>query len=258
MPTLHSNTQQNLDDTQYAVESIEHYELIFGRDFVSPGGEALSQQLIERMQLGSDDLVLDLGCGLGGSAFLMGRMPGLQVDGIDLSENMIRQAVDRCQKYALNDRVNLYQGDCLGIDKTDHYDAIYSRDVFLHIENKAQLFDVIHRAIKPGGRLLFSDYCCGSKPWQDNFSRYVSQRGYHLCTVEQYRNLLHKAGFTVTEAIDETALFLHILHEELKKIEKLSLPEATRLELSNSWKAKISRAEAGDHRWGVFSAIRTQ
>ncbi|MEE9319474.1 MAG: methyltransferase domain-containing protein [Granulosicoccus sp.] len=257
MPTLQSNTQQNLDNTQYAVESIEHYELIFGRDFVSPGGEALSLQLIERMQLSPDNLVLDMGCGLGGSAFLMARKLGLQVEGIDLSENMIRQAVERCHEYALNDRVKFYQGNCLGIEKTDRYDAIYSRDVFLHIENKAQLFDVIYRVIKPGGQLLFSDYCCGNRPWQDSFSHYVSQRGYHLCTVERYRDLLLKAGFSVTQAIDETELFLHTLREELKKIVNLSLPEATRFELSNSWKAKISRAEAGDHRWGVFSAIKT-
>lgn len=40
--------------------------------------------------------------------------------------------------------------------------------------------------LKPGGKLLISDYCCGEKPWTPAFQDYVKQRGYILYTPPQY------------------------------------------------------------------------
>ena len=78
--------------------------------------------------------VLDVGCGLGGSAFVMAREFNLNVDGIDLSKNMLALANAKLVERGLEDRVRLEWGDCLELDRPDCYDAIYSRDVFLHMQ----------------------------------------------------------------------------------------------------------------------------
>ena len=127
-------TQRELDSTQYAIESIRHYEAVYGEDFVSPGGSGMAIELIGQLNLEPGSRVLDVGCGLGGSAFIMAREFDLIVDGIDLSKNMLSMAALKLAVYQLSGRVNLEQGDCLQLDREGIYDAIYSRDVFLHIQ----------------------------------------------------------------------------------------------------------------------------
>jgi 2-polyprenyl-3-methyl-5-hydroxy-6-metoxy-1,4-benzoquinol methylase len=41
---------------------------VFGRGFISPGGAALSAQLLQELGLAPGLRVLDVGCGIGGAA----------------------------------------------------------------------------------------------------------------------------------------------------------------------------------------------
>ncbi len=250
------NTQETLDSAQYRRESILRYERVYGEDFVSPGGAGIARELIASLGLEPGARVLDVGCGLGGSAFLMARDFGLRVDGIDLSRNMLELATQKLESRGLGDRVTLRRGDCLELDAEDTYDAVYSRDVFLHIADKPRLLRVLARALRPGGRLLFTDYCCGPKPWRDDFTAYVESRGYHLHTLEAYAALLIGAGLARVEAEDWTPRFVEVLGRELERLERLEFDAADRDSLLASWRQKLERARGGDHRWGLFRAVK--
>ena len=247
-------TQDFLDSSQYLESSILQYESIYGEDFVSPGGRELAFEMIAGMALAPASRVLDVGCGLGGSAFVMARDFALQVDAIDLSRNMLALAERKLAANGLADRVNLQWGDCLELDCSDRYDAIYSRDVFLHIADKARLFTRLNTALKPGGQLLFSDYCCAAKPWDDEFSAYVKERGYSLHTTDEYAGIIEGTGFEKIEARDVSDRFIEILRTELGRIESLPLAQSQRDKLRHSWQLKLDRAETGPQRWGMFSA----
>ena len=253
---MSESTRETLDSTQYQRESILRYEQIYGEDFVSPGGAEIARELIASLGLEADARVLDVGCGLGGSAFLMARDFGLRVDGIDLSRNMFELATQKLEARGLADRVTLRQGDCLEFDAEDVYDAVYSRDVFLHIADKPRLLRVLASALRPGGRLLFTDYCCGPKPWHGEFASYVESRGYRLLTLEAYESLLIGAGFARVEAEDWTPRFVDVLGRELERIERLGIDAAERDSLRASWRQKLERARGGDHRWGLFRAVK--
>ena len=60
------------------------------------------------------------------------------------------------------------------------------------------------RWLKPGGKLLVSDYCKGPGEPSDSFAAYIRQRGYDLHTPEAYGKLLEGAGFTKVKAEDRT------------------------------------------------------
>lgn len=240
---------------QYSRDSIEKYELAYGRHFVSPGGREASRALIERMALPAGSRVLDVGCGLGGSAFLMAELFDFTVDAIDLSHNMIAIAKERINEFpTLVGQVHLWQGDCMTLTDSDAYDGIHSRDVFLHIKEKSSLFAVLFRALNAHGILLFTDYCCSEGPWDPSFSDYVEQHGYHLRTVEQYESLLRKSGFEVMMASDVTESFIRHCEEELKRIETLDPNNTVRQGLVDDWIKKIARARGGNQRWGLFMA----
>ena len=153
-------------------------------------------------------------------------------------------------------KVSFRLGDCSKLDRHEYYDAIYSRDVFLHIEEKHKLFSVLRAALKQNGRLLFTDYCCGSKPWRHDFEDYVAQRQYHLLTTEEYISVLTEAGFRSVTGEDITGRFIEILEKELERISRLDLDRPTQEKLGAAWRQKIDRAETGDQRWGLFSAVK--
>lgn len=249
-------TQEFLDTAQYQTASILQYEAVYGEDFVSPGGYEMTVELIRQIDLTPGSKVLDVGCGLGGSAFVMAREFELKVDGIDLSKNMLAIANDKLVTYGLSDRITFEWGDCLELNRPAYYDAVYSRDVFLHIEDKAQLFSVLNAVLRPGGKLLFTDYCCGQKPWGETFIAYVEDRGYCLHTLPDYAELVSKAGFKQVAYQDLTDRFINILQSDLEKIAGLAIAEPDRNLLEQSWRQKMARSKTGDQRWGLLTAIK--
>ncbi len=249
-------TQESLDATQYSTESILRYESVYGEDFVSPGGHEMAAELIGELGLEPGSRVLDVGCGLGGSAFVMAQDYDLIVEGIDLSMNMLEMANSKCLAYGLGDRVTLEHGDCLEIDRSEFCHGIYSRDVFLHIRDKARLFSVLLYSLRPGGKLLFTDYCCGDRPWSEEFSGYVKGRGYILHSLPEYAELVAAAGFSDVASHDITGKFIDILRADLGTIADLDISEPIRNELQQSWNKKLTRSISGDHKWGLFTAVR--
>ena len=250
-------TASFLDKNQYDVNEIQKYEAIYGADFVSPGGASVSGDIIEQLALKSGQRVLDVGCGLGGAAFLMSRDYGVQVTGIDLSANMAAGARQRTARYGLADSVDIIQGDCLKFHDTSGFNAIHSRDVFLHIHDKAKLFRKLLSLLKPGGRLLFTDYCAGPKPWTEAFAAYVLQRGYDLHEVVAYAQLVADAGFEAVESTDLTQRFIRIQTDELERLPSLDFPTEVIASLEKSWKDKLARTKRGEHRWGLFTGRRS-
>ena len=247
-------TQHWLDSHQYTTDSILLYEKVFGEDFVSPGGREFSSRLIETLQLTPGQHVLDVGCGLGGSAFLMAEQYKAVVTGIDLSENMLELARDKLARHQLEESVRLLHKDCLTLSETNFYDAIYSRDVFLHIRNKDQLFVLLHKALKKDARLLFTDYACGPRPWHPTFEQYVASRDYHLHTADEYADIVRLAGFHSVSVDDRTEQFIELLLKDIGTIEKLDITADTKQSLARSWHSKLERARNGDHRWLIVSA----
>ena len=66
--------QEFLDGTQYTRRGILKYETIYGHNFISVGGMKKARELVQALQMKSTDYVLDVGAGVGGSAFLMAKV----------------------------------------------------------------------------------------------------------------------------------------------------------------------------------------
>lgn len=250
-------TADTLDQGQYTPDEIRKYEMIYGRNFISPGGESTAREILSLVALTPNMDVLDVGCGLGGAAFLFAQMFGARVHGIDLSRNMLQIAQSRCQEAQLTQRVTFEHADILRYSPSPDFDLVHSRDVFLHIHDKVGLLDTIRRCLRPSGLLLFSDYLCCTGAKSIDFEAYIRGRGYDLCTLEEYRVLLEQAGFEVLLAQDRTADFIEILERELDQFEASQLEASERAALAQSWRAKFRRARAGEQRWGVCMAKKS-
>lgn len=54
-----------LDGQQYTRDGIRRYELIFGKTYVSTGGQGTTEEFVNQLKLKNGDKVLDVGCGIG-------------------------------------------------------------------------------------------------------------------------------------------------------------------------------------------------
>ena len=255
--------QKFLDTNQYSNNGILRYEKIFGKDFVSVGGATTTHKFCAEMNLQPGQKVLDIGCGIGGSAFYMARHYGVDVYGIDLSQNSIIIAQNKRDEMrpGVQHRVQFYVADATTMAYPDNfYDVVYSRDTILHIEDKLALFKKFFKTLKPGGTLLISDYCMGEGEHSQHFKEYVKQRGYVLKTVKQYGDILQKAGFGEVDANDVSDYFISVSHDELVKyrgIKDQVLDEFTQNDfdaICQGWEEKIARAKSGNQTWGLFKA----
>ncbi|MFJ6323927.1 MULTISPECIES: class I SAM-dependent methyltransferase [unclassified Rhizobium] len=97
--------------------------------------------------------VVDLGCGFGWFCRWAAEQGAASVLGLDVSDKMLARAcaetADSCVRY---DRADLEK---LQLPKAS-FDLAYSSLAFHYIEDFAGLLATIRKALKPGGRLIFS------------------------------------------------------------------------------------------------------
>ena len=70
----HKTFQEFLDQQQYSKNGILRYEKIFGKHFVSTGGRETTVDFVKMLDLKTKQRVLDVGSGIGGSAFYMAQV----------------------------------------------------------------------------------------------------------------------------------------------------------------------------------------
>ncbi|KAF3693958.1 Sterol 4-C-methyltransferase strm-1 [Channa argus] len=255
-----STFQLFLDNQQYTRRGILRYEKMFGAGYVSTGGPSTTKEFVDLLNLKPSQKVLDIGCGIGGGDFYMAKTFGVEVLGLDLSDNMVEIAMER----AIAKKLPSVQFEVADATKRTFpegsFDVIYSRDTILHIDDKLALFKRFHSWLKPGGQLLISDYCCGEKPWTPAFEAYVKQRGYILYTPSQYGSFIQEAGFCSVRAEDRTAQFIQFIKAELQRAEDIKdefieeFSEEDYFAIVNGWREKLERSNSGDQRWGLFYA----
>eukprot|EP00878_Enallax_costatus_P026825 GHUV01028827.1.p1 GENE.GHUV01028827.1~~GHUV01028827.1.p1 ORF type:complete len:438 (+),score=126.26 GHUV01028827.1:78-1391(+) len=305
-----------LDTNQYSDRSIALYEAVYGQGYLSPGGADKSAQLLDSLRLKASMRIIDVGCGIGGNAFLAADTYGCHVHGIDLSVNSVLVAIERAaaavaksrsggggiavngstaaagrrsdglgmadgsgsngclspagaepqkQQQAPHD-VTFEVADVLTRDFPEgSFDVCISRDALVHVADKQTLASRLYRWLRPGGKLLITDYCM--PPDGDTsagFQNYIQKRGYSLLSVQQYSDLLTAAGFADIDAQDRTEELVQTLEAELQRLQAnkaaitAQFTEAEYNELVDRWNDKLQRAKAGEQLWGKVTAVKPQ
>ncbi len=97
--------------------------------------------------------VLDLGCGYGWFCRWAAKQAAASVTGIDISEKMLAKArAETTAKIIDYRRADLETLDLV----EDGFDLVYSSLVFHYVADTVKLYRTIRRALRTGGRLVFS------------------------------------------------------------------------------------------------------
>ena len=180
-------------------------------EFHTRGREA-TVEVAQLVNLASTDRVLDVGCGLGGTARHLAEHFGCHVTGVDLTEEYITAGTRLVELVGLDDMVELQEGSALDLPwENECFDVVWTEHVQMNIADKDLFYSEISRVLKPGGRLVFHDVFRGvgdpptyPVPWAEDES--LS----HLITDSDTRTALDNVGLTTHKWIgkdDESAAF---------------------------------------------------
>jgi len=107
-------------------------------------------EVLERLELGGDESVIDAGCGSGRvSEQLLARIPAGHLLAVDGSAAMIAEARER-----LGEGVDYLVADLAELEIETPVDLVFSTATFHWLPDHDRLFARIRAALKPGGRLV--------------------------------------------------------------------------------------------------------
>ena len=167
-----------------------------------------------QLPAGAGAKVLDLGCGTGielGYYFDMN--PSAEVTGIDLTKGMLKKLEEKYRGKTLKTVCGSYFEVNLG---QDEYDAAVSVESLHHFtkEEKVPLYVKLHKALKPDGYFILTDYFALSDEEEKLHRRTLlslkAEQGisdnefYHYdtpLTVEHETEALKEAGFSSVEVL---------------------------------------------------------
>jgi len=184
-------------------------------DHAEPNASFLSRLL----ELGASGCFLDIGTGPGHLPLLVCEaVPGSQVIGIDLSENMLQHAERHRAISAHADRIEYHLMDAKDLSlPDDHFDAVYSNTIMHHIPDPRPFLSEALRLLRPGGTLLIRDlFRPDTEALRDELvdlyagdashsQRELFRASLHAAfTPEELRTIADDAGLTDAEVVIDT------------------------------------------------------
>ncbi|MEC4747751.1 methyltransferase domain-containing protein [Methylomicrobium sp. Wu6] len=121
---------------------------------------ALKQRSYERLAVGKESRLLDLGCGPGGDVFALAGMidPSGQITGFDNDIGMLKQASTAGAHDALKDRAAFIQGNAQDLPFQDNvFDGCRSERLFMHLDQPERTLAEMQRVTRPGGKIVVID-----------------------------------------------------------------------------------------------------
>jgi ubiquinone/menaquinone biosynthesis C-methylase UbiE len=205
-------------------------------------GRESTLEVAELAKLKASDLILDVGCGLGGTARYLSEKFKCNVVGIDLTEEYISIGKKLTEFVGLSDLVELRHGSALKIPYEDErFDIVWTEHVQMNIADKNRFYSEIARVLKPGGRLLFHDVFRGPggppfypTPWAENES--ISA----LTTERDARSIIEQVGLKIDQWLVKVQESIEFFERILARIEADGPPPiGVHLLMGNNAKGKL-------------------
>jgi ubiquinone/menaquinone biosynthesis C-methylase UbiE len=200
-----------------------HPEELFPHDQDHYGGLASNDTLAERARIGNGTRVADFCAGLGGPSRYFAHRYGADVTGIELTPARVKGAAELTRRVGLEGRVRVIEGNVMQVPLADDsVDVVVSQEALLHVPDKARTLKEAYRILKPGGRLVFTDWVA-HRPLSDADKALMwdGMAVTGLYDLPAYAELVGQAGFIASPAEDLTRQWGEILTHRLAMYRKL-------------------------------------
>ena len=226
-------------------------------------GRESTVELAERAGLSSGMKVLDVGCGIGGSARFLASEYGARVSGIDLTPEFVNVGRQLNDLIGVGDDIDLQVASALELPfESGAFDLVWTEHVQMNIEDKRGFYGELGRVLKPGGKFVFHDIFAGwggevefPVPWAgDGSISFLVEGG-------AVRELLLEMGFEVLAWLDKTAESSEWFLAMLRRIDERGMsPLGLHLVLGPDAREKFGKLQRnlGENRIQVVQAVFTK
>ena len=142
-----------------------------------PTSNGVADAMLKLAHVTANDVVYDLGSGDGRIVILAAKKYGAKGVGVELDEDLVKEARKNAMKAGVSDRVTFVQGDLF---KTDLSDATV---VTLYLSNSInmRLRSLLQQQLKPGSRVVSHRFEMGD--WKPDATIRLEGTSVHLWTI---------------------------------------------------------------------------
>lgn len=124
-----------------------------GEASLHPGGVFSTERLFQKLSLGPNDYVLEIGCGSAKDLCRLVEKYNCRAIGIDSSDLILKFAEDRVRKTGLSSKITIMKGDVANMNffDDDQFDIVIAQSVLATILDKDKVATEVSRVLKSGG-----------------------------------------------------------------------------------------------------------
>jgi len=192
-------------------------------DTINSLPEALLKQneiMKKKGQITAGDMVLDAGCGIGGSSIYLAKNCGCKVMGITLSKKQADSAVVLSKKHNID---HLIKFQVMDFSKTafadETFDVIWALESSCYANSKQTFIKEAYRLLKKKGKLILAD-------------GFESKQCFSILERRLLNNWINRWAVDSLESIENFKFFLHdagFVNIEFENISKNVIPSSKRL-----------------------------
>lgn len=189
----------------------------------------LNKVMAEKSGVRNGDLILDAGCGHGGSAIWLAENYDVHVEGITLVPHQVKKAQKSARLGKLQHRVSFSVQDYTKTNFADEsFSLVWACESVCHAMDKKKFYQEAYRLLKPGGRLICADYFRTERPLPAAGEKLLHQwlDGWSIIDLDdftEHKSYAMQCGFTdiqienITEFTRPSLRHLHSMASKLWK-----------------------------------------
>ena len=125
----------------------------------------LNRVMARTADVSDGDIILDAGCGRGGSSLWLAQNFDVRVSGITLVPHQVEKGENAARKCQLDSRVSFSEQDYSNTNfENESFSVIWACESMCHAGEKLNFYQEAYRLLKPGGRLICADYFRTQRP----------------------------------------------------------------------------------------------
>ena len=216
---VHRYTSRTADDTASCCAAFYRDPAVsyFMGDSWHPGGEDLTREVAQRLELQSGETVVDVACGAGASLKLLSKEFGVTGVGVDVEPG------------AATEGLVFHVGDAHALPLEDgSADVVLCECAVSTFDDQPLALAEMHRVLKPGGRIAVTDMLVRG-PLPAGWSRYLTTGTCLLKaqSLEATQAMLEAAGFRITQSADRSETLWELQRQVKRRLVGLALARAT-------------------------------
>ena len=161
------------------------------------GHSALSEWGLNKLNLGSKFVILDVGCGGGKNLTRMARLAFQgKVFGMDYSATMVKYSREKNKRLINQNRLEIVQGSVEKICfQENFFDLVTAIETYYFWPNLINAFREINCVLKPTRNLIIINEMIKEGIYEIDNAEIIKKTQVHLLTLDKLKYILQSAGF---------------------------------------------------------------